>query len=119
MAARRGADRFFGGEGLRDLAADVRAKAGAWHRAERRKAAGEKGVKFPTLPDAFLYARSVSYAGIRPWEWQQADSRDMYLVKTLNAAWTEGYADAKEAEDTADRMKQEREAAQPQPRRRR
>lgn len=43
----------------------------------------------------------------------------MYLVKTLNAAWTEGYADAKEAEDTADRMKQEREAAQPQPRRRR
>lgn len=56
---------------------------------------------------------------MRPWEWGQADSRDMHLIKTLLAAWNEGYGDAKEAADKADTMKAETEAQRPQPRRRR
>lgn len=53
---------------------------------------------------------------MRPWEYHQANAREMHMVKTLLAAWREGYGDAKEAEDKADGMKQEREAARPKPR---
>lgn len=60
----------------------------------------------------------MTYASLRPWEWLQADSYDMHLVTTLNAAWREGYADAKEAQDKADGMKAETEAQRPQRRRR-
>lgn len=93
------------GKRVEQLVADARRAGRATGRVERtnveRKAQKLPPRKKPPISDELRFALAVNTDGLRPWEWWEADSAEMYLIGVLKAAWHEGQAEANDEADTA------------------
>lgn len=91
------------GKRVEQLVADARRAGRATGRVERdnarRKAENLPARKTPKLSDELRFALAVNVDGLRPWEWWEADSAELYLIGSLKAAWNEGKSEAMEEVD--------------------
>ena len=50
----------------------------------------------PVPSDELAFALSVNLDDLRPWEFWEADSAELYMLRSLKAAYYEGRQDARE-----------------------
>lgn len=98
------------GKRVEQLVADARRAGRATERVTRanaeRKAQKLPPRKVPTLSDELRFALAVTVDGLRPWEWWEADSAELYLISALKAAWQEGQQDARDEAESVGEVEQ-------------
>jgi hypothetical protein len=57
------------------------------------------------MPNELQFALSVNVSDMRPWEFWESDSAELYMITTILSAYQEGQADAKDQIEAAERNK--------------
>lgn len=62
-------------------------------------------IALPTMPPELNYALMVNISDLRPWEFWEADSAELFMVSELKRAYQDGRSSARSQIDATERMK--------------
>ena len=57
------------------------------------------------MPPELAFALNINVGDLRPWEFWEADSAELYMIGEIKRAYQDGRAEAREQIDAAERMK--------------